>query len=186
MASFEFTPTPLPGLTVARRERLGDHRGFLSRLYCAEQFKLAGVYAPIAQINQTLTRQSGTVRGMHFQLSPHAEIKIVSCLHGEIFDVAVDLRRNSPTFLHWHAEVLSAENQRCLVIPQGYAHGFQTLTDDCELLYLHTAAYAPEAERGLNATDPRLSIAWPLAISERSPRDYNHDFLTSDFQGLDL
>jgi dTDP-4-dehydrorhamnose 3,5-epimerase len=186
MANFEFIPTALAGLTVAQRQRREDSRGFLSRLYCQDEFRLAGVRAPIAQINQTLTRRKGTVRGMHFQLPPHAEIKIVSCLHGEIFDVAVDLRKNSPTFLQWHAEVLSADNQRCLVIPHGYAHGFQTLADDCELLYLHTAPYAPEAERGLNATDPRLSIAWPLTISQRSERDDNHDFLSSEFQGLEL
>lgn len=98
---------------------------------------------------------------MHFQRTPHAEMKLVSCVRGLVFDVAVDLRRGSPTFLRWHSELLSADNHKTLVIPEGFAHGFQTLTDDCEMLYLHTTAYAPDAEAGLNPQDARLAIAWP-------------------------
>ena len=107
------------------------------------------------QINHTLTGRRGTVRGMHYQRPPHAETKFISCLRGEVFDVAVDLRHDSPTFLRWHAEVLSAENHRTLVVPEGFAHGFQTLAEDCELLYLHTAAFAADSEGALNANDPR-------------------------------
>lgn len=185
MAHFDFAPTPIAGLMLVQRRRLEDSRGFLSRFYCAEEFKGAGLRQPISQINHTLTRCTGTVRGMHFQLPPHAETKLVSCLRGEVFDVAVDLRRNSPTFLNWHGEVLSAANQRSLLIPEGYAHGFQALTDDCELVYLHTAAYQPAAEGALNATDPRLAIAWPMAITEMSDRDRGHTMLTNEFDGVE-
>ena len=113
-------------------------------------------------------------------------MKLVTCLRGAIWDVAVDLRAKSPTFLHWHAEELSAANHRALLIPEGFAHGFQTLCDDCELIYLHSMAYAPEAEAGLNPKDPMLSIAWPLAISELSARDAQHSMLDHQFKGLTL
>jgi len=140
----------------------------------------------IAQINRTLTAHRGTVRGMHYQTPPHAEAKLVSCLRGTVFDVAVDVRRGSPTFLHWHAQRLSADNHHSLLIPPGFAHGFQTLEDNCELLYLHTAAYAAQAEAALNARDPRLDISWPAPINVQSPRDAAHPLLAGDFQGVEL
>ncbi|MBI4807405.1 MAG: dTDP-4-dehydrorhamnose 3,5-epimerase [Nitrosomonadales bacterium] len=186
MARFEFIPTPLAGLTLVQRTAIEDQRGFLSRFYCADEFRAAGLDKPIAQINHTLTRNRGTVRGMHFQYPPHAESKLVSCLQGEIFDVAVDLRRDSPTYLQWHGVRLSERNRQSLLIPEGFAHGFQTLTEDCELIYLHTAAYHPESEGALNAADPELGIAWPLAISEISERDRNHKSIEQDFQGIVL
>lgn len=170
---------------LVQRKRFEDPRGFLSRFYCAEEFESAGMHSAISQINHTLTRRKGAVRGMHFQHPPHAETKIVNCLHGEVFDVAVDLRRNSPTFLQWHAEILSAQNQRSLLIPEGFAHGFQALADDCEIVYLHTAAYKKTAEAALNATDPRLAIAWPLEISEMSDRDRSHPMLAAGFEGIE-
>lgn len=182
----DFLPTPIAGLVMVERSRIEDHRGFLSRMYSAEAFAAVGVHKPIAQINQTLTRRQGAVRGMHFQWPPHAETKLVTCLHGKIFDVAVDLRRNSPTFLRWHGVVLTEENQRSLLIPEGFAHGFQTLTEGCELLYLHTAAYRQAAEGGVSAIDPRLSIAWPLEITEMSDRDRRHPVLTAAFDGIEL
>jgi dTDP-4-dehydrorhamnose 3,5-epimerase len=152
----------------------------------ASAFDAAGVRKPIAQINHTLTRRVGAVRGMHFQWPPHAETKLVSCLRGEVFDVAVDLRRHSPTFLQWHAEVLSPANQRSFLIPEGFAHGFQALAADCELVYVHSAPYVPEAEGAVSVRDPGLKIAWPLAISELSERDGRHPFLTPQFEGIDL
>jgi dTDP-4-dehydrorhamnose 3,5-epimerase len=173
-------------VVVVQRRRLEDSRGFFSRLYCAAEMTAAGVHKPLAQINQTLTRLKGTVRGMHFQRPPHAETKIVSCLAGEIFDVAVDLRRGSPTFLRWHGEILSPGNQRSLFIPEGVAHGFQALADDCELLYLHTEAFYPESEAAVHAEDPRLAIHWPLTISAMSDRDRSHAMLTATFDGISL
>lgn len=186
MSRFTIDSLPLEGLKSITRQRLGDQRGFLSRLFCAEELAQAGWVKPIVQINHTMTASRGTVRGMHFQRPPHAEIKFVSCLRGQVFDVAVDLRHNSPTFLHWHAELLSADNHKTLVIPEGFAHGFQTLTDDCEMLYLHTAFYQPGAERGLSAQDSRLAIQWPLPVSGLSPRDAAHPILDDDFIGVDL
>lgn len=184
MARFTFERTPLEGLVAVQRQRIEDARGFLSRLFCAEELAGVGFTLPIAQVNQTLTRQKAAVRGMHFQHAPHAEDKLVSCLRGEVFDVAVDLRRDSPTFLKWHGELLSADNLRALFIPQGFAHGFQTLSTDCELLYLHSRPYVAAAEGALNARDPALAIAWPMPIGEMSPRDAAHPNLTPAFTGL--
>ena len=184
MSRFTVTDLPLAGLKRVQRQRLGDNRGFLARLFCTEELASAGWVKPIAQINHTYTAKQGTVRGMHFQHLPHAEMKLVSCMRGEVWDVAVDLRVGSPTFLRWHAERLSAENSCALLIPEGFAHGFQALTDDVELLYCHSEAYAAHAEGGLNPTDPRLEIAWPLAIAELSARDAGHALITSDFEGV--
>jgi len=181
---FAATATPLAGLALVQRIRMEDDRGFLSRLYCRDELSEIGFTAPIVQINQTFTRMRGTVRGMHFQRPPHAEGKFVSCLRGEVFDVAIDLRAGSPTFLKWHAERLSGENGLSLSIPKGFAHGFQTLADDCELLYFHTAPYVRDAEGALNPLDPALGIDWPLAVTEMSPRDRGHPFVDSSFTGI--
>lgn len=181
---FDILDTPLQGLKLIQREPIGDSRGYLERLFCTGDLQALISDKGIVQINHTLTAKRGTVRGMHFQHPPHAEAKFVSCLRGEVFDVAVDLRRGSPTFLHWHAEILSADNHKTLLIPEGFAHGFQTLTEDCEMLYFHTAAYQPEAECGLNAKDPRLNIGWPEAMTELSPRDAAHPLVTEDFSGV--
>lgn len=184
MSRFTVTDLPLAGLKRVQRQRLGDNRGFLARLFCAEELATAGWTQPIAQINHTFTAKQGTVRGMHFQRPPHAEMKLVSCIRGEVWDVAVDLRVGSPTFLHWYAERLSAENSCALLIPEGFAHGFQALTNDVELLYCHSAAYAAQAESGLHPSDPRIGIAWPLAIAELSARDAGHALITADFEGV--
>jgi len=181
---FTFHATPLSGLVVVERKPIEDDRGILCRNYCAEEFRDAGLWKPIVQINQTLTWRKGSVRGLHFQHPPHAETKIVYCIKGEIFDVAVDLRKGSPTFLRWHGEILSAANRRSLLVPEGFAHGFQTLVEECELIYLHTASYMPHAEDGLNVLDPRFMIAWPLEISELSERDRAHPRLAVDFEGI--
>lgn len=184
MSRFTVTDLPLAGLKRVQRRRLGDSRGSLSRLFCTEELASAGWVKPIAQINHTYTAKHGTVRGMHFQQQPRAEMKLVSCIRGEVWDVAVDLRAGSPTFLHWHAEQLSTENGCALLIPEGFAHGFQTLTDGVEMLYCHSEAYAADVEGGVNPADPRLGIAWPLAIAELSARDAAHALITADFEGV--
>jgi dTDP-4-dehydrorhamnose 3,5-epimerase len=184
MARFNLHTTPLNDLVLVERQRIGDQRGFFSRFFCAQEFADIGFRLPIAQINHTLTQRRGAVRGLHFQHPPHCEDKLVSCLRGQVFDVAVDLRRGSPTFLKWHGEILSADNARSLIIPQGFAHGFQTLSDDCELLYLHSRPYAAGAEGALHVNDPALSIAWPLAITDISERDSRHPALTAEFTGI--
>jgi dTDP-4-dehydrorhamnose 3,5-epimerase len=184
MSRFDILATPLEGLVVLQRKPIGDHRGFLERLFCVEELHTLLPNKSIMQINHTLTVKRGTVRGMHFQCPPYAETKLVSCLRGKVFDVAVDIRQGSSSFLCWHAEVLSADNHKTLMIPEGFAHGFQTLTDDCEMLYLHTATYQPSAEGGLYAQDPMLDIRWPEVILELSSRDASHPLLTQGFSGV--
>ncbi|MDD5471461.1 MAG: dTDP-4-dehydrorhamnose 3,5-epimerase [Sideroxydans sp.] len=186
MSRFTVFDTPIASLKIVERHPLGDARGFLARLFCAEDLAAAGWHKPVAQINQTLTQMQGTVRGMHFQQVPYAEMKLVTCVRGAVWDVAVDLRAGSPTFQQWHAEELSATNHRALLIPEGFAHGFQTLCDDCELIYLHSMAYRQGAEAGLNPKDPMLSITWPLTITELSTRDAQHPMLDHQFKGVTL
>lgn len=176
--------TPIAGLKIVEHTPIGDERGFLSRLFCAKDLACAGWQKPVAQINHTLTRRCGTVRGMHFQYPPHAEMKLVSCIRGEIWDVAVDLRTDSPSFLQWHAEYLSGANGRAMLIPEGFAHGFQALTDNAELIYCHSEAYAAESEGGLHPLDARLAIHWPLPTTDLSARDANHLRLTEEFTGI--
>lgn len=178
---FEILPTAIQGVTVLRRKHRGDERGYLERMYCASELSELLPDRSVVQINHTLTVQMGTVRGMHYQLPPHAETKIVSCMHGMVYDVAVDLRPDSPTFLRWHAEVLSRDNHTSLVIPEGCAHGFQALARDCQMLYFHTEIFSPDAERGIDAADPRLAIPWPLSISVRSTRDMGHPSVSAVF-----
>lgn len=171
MSRFTIHETPLDGLKIIDRQRAEDERGWFSRFFCSEELDLFGVDGGIAQINQTLTRAAGTVRGFHFQRAPYAETKLVSCIRGEVFDVAVDLRPDSPTFMKWHGALLSADDGRALLIPAGFAHGFQTLVPDCELLYLHDIPYAPDAEGGVNPLDSQLAVDWPLPITLLSDRD---------------
>jgi len=183
---FEVSDGPLAGLTLLRRLRLGDDRGWLERLYCDDELRAVLGDRRIVQVNRTLTRQRGAVRGMHFQHAPHAEAKVITCLRGRVFDVAVDVRRGSPTFLKWHAEILDGTGETTFVIPEGFAHGFQALEPDSELLYFHTARYQADAEGALNAADPSLAIAWPLEIAERSERDRAHPMIGRDFAGARL
>lgn len=184
MSRFTLTALPLAGLHLVQRHRLSDSRGDLSRIFCAQELSGIGWTQPIAQINHTRTVKRGTVRGLHYQKPPHAEAKLVTCIRGEVWDLALDLRQGSTTFLQWHAQHLSADNGCALLIAQGFAHGFQALSDDAELLYCHTAAYAPEFEAGLSPSDPRLAIVWPLPIADLSPRDAAHFGLTSAFEGV--
>lgn len=168
---FELSPTPLDGLVLVTRKRLGDERGWLERLFCADELQQAGWQWGIAQLNRTMTAKRGTVRGMHFQHPPHEEAKFVTCLRGEVFDVAVDIRPGSPTYGKWHGVVLSGENAKSFLIPPGFAHGFQTMTDDVEMFYVHSAPHAPDAEDGLRTDDVTLGIGWPLPITTQSERD---------------
>jgi dTDP-4-dehydrorhamnose 3,5-epimerase len=178
-ARFDIFATPLDGVRLVRRKPLGDARGYFERLFCASELEALTGGKRIEQVNHTLTVKRGTVRGMHFQAAPHSETKFVSCIRGVVFDVAVDLRPESPTYLHWHGETLSADGFTTLVVPDGCAHGFQTLVDDCELLYLHTNDYRPEADTGVNPHDPTLAIAWPEEITELSARDAALPFVTT-------
>jgi len=186
MSRFTVSNLPLSGLKLIERQPLSDSRGFLARLFCADELAAVGWCKPVAQINHTFTSRCGTVRGLHYQQPPNSEMKLVTCICGEVWDVAIDLRLGSNTFLKWHAEILSANNNRAFLIPEGFAHGFQTLSDDVELLYCHTVAYSPASDAALNAKDPRLAINWPLDIVERSIKDANHKLIDLKFEGVRL
>ena len=184
MTKFVVDDLPLAGLKRVRRIKLIDSRGFLSRIFCSVELAEIGWRKPIVQINHTLSLKPGIIRGLHYQMPPHSEMKLVSCLTGTIWDVVVDLRAGSPTFLKWHAEILSAENGIALLIPEGFAHGFQTMEQETNLVYLHSAAYVSGSEVGLRFDDPSLAISWPLPPSEISGRDQNHLYLSPDFSGI--
>ncbi len=175
---------PLAGMKLVERRLFGDPRGTFSRLFCAKELREVGWHGPVMQINHSHTARLGAVRGLHFQHPPHTEMKLVCCIRGAAWDVGVDLRRGSPTFLKWHAERLSADNGRAMLIPEGFAHGFQTLSDNVELVYCHSAAYEPGAEGGLDPHDARLAIGWPLPITELSERDKRHPALDQSFAGI--
>lgn len=168
-----FIQTPLPGTWIVELDLLADERGWFARTFDAEEFAAHGLNPELVQCNASFNRRRDTVRGMHYQADPHGESKLVRCVRGAIFDVAVDLRENSPTFRGWHGVELSAENRRAFYIPAGLAHGFQTLTHDCEVLYQMGHRYVPEAARGVRFDDPAFGIEWPEAprsgrtISER-------------------
>lgn len=181
---FSFIQTSLSGLWVAQRKAFEDDRGVFTKLFFSEEFAAIGVNKPIVQVNHSLTRIKGTVRGLHFQCPPYTETRIVSCLKGEVFDVAVDLRQGSKTFLSWHGEKLSALNQKSLVIPEGFAHGFQALTDDSELVYFHTGPYVPASEGGFNVEDRRIGIKWPLPVTGLSGRDEGLPLVEDAYRGI--
>ena len=174
VARLSVRPTPLAGVMLVQRQPIGDARGSLTRLFCAAELAALGWHRPVAQINHTQTGQRGTVRGLHYQRAPHAEMKLVTCLRGAVWDVAVDLRPGSPSYLRWHAERLSPGNACALLIPEGCAHGLQTLLDDTELLYCHSAAYTPDHDAGIDPMDRQLDIRWPLPVTQLSKRDADH------------
>lgn len=181
----KLTATPLAGVYLAESSAIADHRGALTRLYCEHELAPALGARHIVQINHTCTHAVGAVRGMHLQYPPLAEMKLVRCLKGRVWDVAADLRARSPTFLKWHAEELSPENGRMMIIPEGCAHGFQVLEADSELLYLHTAFYTPRSEGGFSCHDSMLDIRWPLPVTDLSARDASHLSIAPDFLGIE-
>jgi dTDP-4-dehydrorhamnose 3,5-epimerase len=166
-----FTETELSGAYLIDPEPIGDDRGFFARMLCAEEFAAHGLDMDIVQANISYSRDAGTLRGLHYQEAPHAEDKMVRCLRGRIFDVMVDLRPESPTYRQWVGVELTAANRRMAYVPKGMAHGFLTLTDDCEVMYPVTAAYAPDAEHGLRYDDPALGIDWPGPVRVVSDKD---------------
>lgn len=181
----QFHATPIAGLWEIDTVPRGDERGQLTRLFCEEALAEAtGLRRRFVQSNITRTRHQGTVRGLHFQRQPAMEAKLVRCLQGRVFDVVVDLRAGSPSFGRWHGVELDARRERQLLVPEGCAHGFQTLSDEVQMFYQHSAPYSPERESGLRHDDPRLAIAWPLPVSQLSERDRAHALLDDCFEGL--
>ncbi|MES3016283.1 MAG: dTDP-4-dehydrorhamnose 3,5-epimerase [Bacteroidota bacterium] len=179
-----FKESPLKGCYAVETERFSDSRGWFARTFCSDDFKRIGFSGTWVQHNHSFTKIKGSIRGMHYQKMPACEAKLVRCVAGSVFDVAVDIRPDSLSYLKWYAEELSAENGRMIYIPAGFAHGFQTLTDNAELLYCHSQTYQPEHESGLNYLDELININWPLQVTEVSDRDKGHPFLTINFEGV--
>lgn len=181
-----FHELTLKGSYLIEVEPYKDQRGLFERLFCKEEFKEIKHIKDIVQVNHSVTFKKGAIRGMHFQYPPKAEIKIIKCIQGSVYDVMVDLRASSATFLQWHAEILSAENMKMIYIPEGFAHGFQTLEDNSELLYFHSDSYDKKYESGIRYNDPKLNIKWLLEPAEISDRDKNHKLLDANFTGVIL
>lgn len=180
----KFIKTKLKDVYLIKLEPLNDKRGFFERLFCQKDFHRIGLKKPLVQMNYSVTKKTGTIRGLHYQLPPYTEAKIVTCLRGKIFDCVVDLRRGSPTFLQWHGEILSEKNQKAIFVPEGFAHGLQTLSDNSGVLYLNTNFFHPTHERGLRYNDPLMSIDWQLKITEISDKDSQRPFLKKNFKGI--
>lgn len=179
-----FTRTGLGDSYVVELTPHGDDRGWFTRYYCKDEFKEIGFTKEWVQFNHSYTAKTGTVRGLHYQISPFQEIKLVRCIRGAIFDVIVDIRRQSPQFMKWIGVELNETNKKMLYIPEGFAHGFQCLTDNCELLYHHSCAYNKDAERGIRFSEPKLELQWPIPVTIVSDRDQNHPLLTNEFKGV--
>jgi len=167
-------PTELRDAKLVELEKIEDERGFFARSFCARDFEAEGLDPCVAQCNVSYNRRRGTLRGMHFQRAPHAEAKLVRCTRGGIYDVIVDLRPDSPSFRRWLAVELTAENRRALYVPRGFAHGFQTLEDGCEVLYQMSEFYVPDAAAGVRWNDPAFAITWPIDDPILSARDASY------------
>jgi dTDP-4-dehydrorhamnose 3,5-epimerase len=178
--------TSIAGVVVVENTIFSDHRGSFGRLFCATELSPVLGERRIVQINLSRTDAVGSVRGLHYQLPPSSEVRFVRCLRGAIWDVAVDLRANSASFLQWHAEELTAENRRMVVVPEGCGHGFQVLEAGSEVLYLHTVGYVPELEAGVRFDSARLAINWPLPAADLSARDQSLPEVTQGFEGVSL
>jgi len=181
-----FTQKKIAGAFIIEQEPHGDSRGQFSRLFCKKTFEEQGLNGNLTQINHSYSALKGTVRGMHFQNTPMAEEKVITVLSGSVYDVIVDLRKSSPTFLEWFGITLSRQNRKLLYLPKGIAHGFQTLEEDTELLYFHTQSYSPEFEGGVRFDDPKLKIEWPIEISNFSDRDIHFSFINDNFTGIKI
>lgn len=177
---------PLVGAYVIEPEPFLDERGFFARIFCQKEFAAIGFHKQIVQINQSETRQKGMIRGIHYQTPPACESKIIRCVQGAVYDVMVDIRAGSSTFMQWHGVELSKDTMRMVYIPEGFAHGFQALTDNAELIYHHSEFYSPELERGIRFDDPNLAINWPLKPVAISPKDQGYPFIGNGFEGIKI
>jgi dTDP-4-dehydrorhamnose 3,5-epimerase len=184
MQRFQVMNTPIEGLKILKTVPLSDDRGFFQRLFCDEELKEIGLNKKIVNINHSFTKKAGSIRGMHFQYQPSSEIKIVKCIRGAILDIAVDIRHNSPTFLQPYSIELTESNNTMLYIPEGFAHGFQTLDDNSEIIYFVTNYYSKELEMSLNPFDERLGIEWSLKCTDISDKDVNAKMIDGSFIGV--
>jgi dTDP-4-dehydrorhamnose 3,5-epimerase len=180
----KFETTPLEGSFLITLDQIRDDRGWFARTYSREEFNEHGLITEWVQMNHSFTANKSTVRGMHYQVPPFREVKLVRCTKGKVFDVIVDIREGSATFLNWFGVELSAKEMNMLYIPEGFAHGFQSVEDDCEMMYMHSVKYQPGSESGIKYNDPLSNIQWPLPIVKISERDNNHPALNASFKGI--
>lgn len=176
--------TDISGLKLLQHAIFRDDRGQFSRVFCRDSLSSSSIDPTAAQINFTFTKKRGCLRGLHYQVSPHSERKIIACVRGAIFDVVVDLRHGSKSFLQWRGFELAGDSGRSLIVPAGFAHGFIALTDEVEMLYIHDHPFVADAQRGIRYNDPAISIAWPIPIAQLSQKDADYPVLPSDFVGL--
>lgn len=181
----KFHQTPLKDACTIELEKRGDDRGFFARFFCRNEFDAAGLATQFVQVNNSLSAKKGTLRGLHYQLAPAAEVKVVRCIRGALFDVIIDIRADSPTFGKWFGAELTAENRLMMYVPRGFAHAILTLADDTEALYLVSDFYSPENERGIRWNDPRFNIAWPIAPAEISEKDATWPDFDPVFHGVE-
>ena len=179
-----FCETKLKGAYVIDLNPLIDDRGVFTRTFCKTDFREIGHKKEFVQFNHSVTHTKGTIRGMHYQSPPESEVKLIMCMKGKVHDVLIDLRQNSPTFLNWIGIDLSVGRSNMIYVPEGIAHGFQTLEDNCELLYYHTSAYSPKTEGGVRYDDDRVNIKWPIEVTNISEKDKTYPMLNAEFRGL--
>jgi len=181
----KFHPTPLKGAYTIEPERRGDDRGFFARVFCQSEFKQAGLDSNVVQVNNSLSAKKGTLRGMHYQLPPRAEVKVVRCIRGALWDAILDLRSDSLSFGQWFGAELNESNRLMMYVPRGFAHAILTLTDNAEAFYMATEFYGPEQERGIRWNDPRFEIAWPIEPTDVSPKDAGWPDFDPAFHGTE-
>lgn len=182
----ELIASDIEGLYTVVLKKLEDDRGLFARTFCKNEFKKVGFDKEFVQFNHSFNKIKGTIRGMHFQKMPFAETKLIRCVQGAVYDVAVDIRKNSPTYLQWFGVELTALNMVSVLIPEGFAHGFQTLKNDSALIYHHTAFYTPPADAGIRFDDPAININWKLPAENVSDKDKSYPFIDKNFKGIIL
>lgn len=181
-----FHKLPLENAFLIELEKKGDNRGFFARFFCKKEFSAAGLETDFVQINNSLSAKKGTLRGLHYQLPPSSEVKVVRAIKGALYDVIIDIRKGSPTFGKWFGAELNEDNRLMMYVPRGFAHGFITLSDNVEALYLVSDFYSPNQERGICYNDPFINITWPISPIEISEKDLNWPLLANTFDGINL
>lgn len=182
----QFIETHLSGVFTIKLDFLTDDRGFFARTFCKKEFSNFGFNVEFVQFNHSFNLAKGTIRGMHYQKPPFAETKLIRCVQGSVYDVAIDLRKDSPTYLQYFGTELSSSNINSIIIPEGFAHGFQTLEDNTSLIYHHSNYYTPNTEEGIRYDDPKINIQWQLPPVNISQRDLTHPFISTNFQAISL
>lgn len=182
----KYIETPLKGAYIIELEPYQDSRGLFARTFCKKEFQKIGHSKEFVQFNHSVTLQKGTIRGMHYQVPPSSEIKLIRCIRGNVYDVIIDIRYGSSTFLKYHAVELNEANMKMIYVPEGFAHGFQTLENNTQLIYHHTQFYNPEHERGIRYNDPATNIHWPLVPVNLTEKDNNYPLIDYNFKGIKI